>query len=110
MKNLTILLAFLLSQVLSSGQATVPNNTPQGGAVLGWNDFPVNTVLNINQNSSNRMRLTSVNWAGLGVAATQGATRISIADAGQVWGNNSFNQTSNPFSMLHLGNQIGNTL
>ncbi len=78
-----------------------PNaNSPLG--YLGWDDSQ-NTLLDIKQNKTIRMRFNSVNWTGYNNSgSTSNASRVFMGING--------NTMSNPFSLLHIGYNINTGL
>ena len=104
MKNqFYLILCMLVIPVLGQSQATTLGNTPTfPPEFLGWNDN-LNTNLDILQNNTIRMRFNSTNWPGYnGAPGVPNSSRIHLGLDG--------NTFANPFSMLHMGENINPTL
>ena len=95
------LLLLLLASSYSYGQVTNLTNTPAGGTeYLGWGDSD-NTLLQIRQNNTTRMRFSGEDWVGL-----NGMTENNALRARMILGTNA----PNGFSMLNIGRSVNAAL
>jgi len=97
-----IFIIFMLKGSSLLAQTTYSTNDPFATPIplgyIGWDDNS-NTDLNIRQNNTRRMRLTSVFWSGYNAApSTPNASRMFLGING--------NDMNPPFSMMHLGYEI----